>query len=496
MQKENNQNIYYCYVRVSSKEQAEGESLNEQARQLKDYARRNNLQIKEPFYRETESAKSDDRKIFKEMVKDLRENKGKGLIFHKIDRSTRNFKDAIILEDLAKEGFEIHFVSDGISSKNENWRLFSIQVGFAKFYVDNLRHEIHKGINGMVEDGRCPTRAPIGYLDKGKGVKEPDPVMSGIVKRAFEIYSTGNYSIDALHKQLTKMGLMTKGTKTNPAKPLNPKALYKTLRNPFYYGVFKFKKALKRGSHQPIITKALFDQVQKVLDGRSYKHQRKFVYIFGGLMACPFCGKKLRSISARDRYKYYNCRFGCKCNIKEEFIEDQFFKSLCDIEFTEKETTVFLRAVAKFRADLSLNRLTQIKAVDLELSKIRLEKDKLLTLCLNGTIPEEEYKHASSNLVNKDKELCERRMSLEKADTETMNHIAKIGKLLKKPSLAYRMASDEKKRLLIRSLVENLSWQSSESDKTIAVIWKNEFRVIADRVKVNFGSATENRTPI
>ena len=54
-----------------------------------------------------------------------------------------------------------------------------------------------------------------------------------------------------------------------------------------------------------------------------------------------------------------------------------------------------------------------------------------------------------------------------------MDHTAQIGKLLKKPSLAYGMASEEKKRKLVKSLMENLSWRTENDTKTIAVIWKN-----------------------
>jgi hypothetical protein len=37
------------------------------------------------------------------------------------------------------------------------------------------------------------------------------------------------------------------------------------LRNPFYYGAFKFNGELYEGKHEPAIAKKLFDKVQEVM---------------------------------------------------------------------------------------------------------------------------------------------------------------------------------------------------------------------------------------
>ncbi len=294
-----------------------------------------------------------------------------------------------------------------------------------------------------------------------------------------------------------KMGLMMPATLKFPSRPPTFRAMYKILRNPFYYGVFNHKGEIKQGNYEPLITKSLFDKVQAVLDDRGYKHTRKFIYLFSGLLTCFHCGRPLRAISAKKRYKYYSCRnLACKCNLKEEMVEEYFTKDLQDLEFDDNEAKQFLKAVTIFRQDLKSNRETQIKHVDLELTKLRQEKDRLLDLCLAGTVSEDAYKSKSSELVNKDKDLCERRMALEKADSNVLDHIAEIGKLLKKPSLAYRMASEEKRRKLVKSLVENLSWKTVEGVKTITVVWKNEFQPVADRNKLNSGGPSENRTRV
>jgi|GEM_PF-6593736 len=66
-----------------------------------------------------------------------------------------------------------------------------------------------------------------------------------------------------------------------------------------------------------------------------------------------------------------------------------------------------------------------------------------------------------------------------RTDGETVSHIIEIGKLLRKPSLAYRMASEEKKVSLVKSLVENFIWQ----DGKLTTGWKNQYKLIAERTK-------------
>lgn len=89
-----------------------------------------------------------------------------------------------------------------------------------------------------------------------------------------------------------------------------------------------------------------------------------------------------------------------------------------------------------------------------------------------------------SKYSNKEIEFNERRMALEKADEKILSQITEIGKLLKKPSLAYRMASDEKKHDLVKSLMENFSWNGDSP----MPVWKKEFEIVANRPKNSIGS--------
>lgn len=357
------QNSYFSYVRVSSREQSEGASLDEQDRQNEDYAKRRDMPIVKTF-REVESAAENNRPTFKLMVQELRHYKVKGIIFNKIDRAARNLKDQALLEDLAKEGFELHFVADGISTESPNWRLVFVQFGFAKFYIENLKQEIEKGTMGMLHDGRSPNPAPIGYKDMGRGVKDVDPVQAKFIKKAYELYASGNYAITEITAILKNEGLRNKF-----GRPVNDKVLYKLLRKPFYYGIVTYRGVAYNGAHPAIITKQLYDKVQAMLDGKNFKHVHRFYYVFQSLIPCPECGRRMRSVSAKGRYKYYNCR-DSQCentkNLNEKEVEELFFKSLQRLEFNNEEVELFLNAVKQFRVDLRSHKRTDLRHIDME----------------------------------------------------------------------------------------------------------------------------------
>jgi len=471
---------FLAYIRVSSKDQEQGMSLEVQQHQIETYTREKEIQI-DQFFGGVESASATGREEFGELVSILKKEKYQGVIFHKIDRSGRNPADQGKLYELMEEGYEFHFVYERYSTKDGTGRIMLYMMwAMASAYSENLKAEIQKGIFGLLKNGRYPNPAPVGYKDANHGVKLIDEKLAPLVKKAFELYSTNNYDVKTLHKRLSDLGMTNK-----KGKPLNTQTLYKMFRNSFYYGCIEYNGESYVGAHEPIISKELFDRVQEVMNKKSYKHKRKFVYLFAGLVSCRVCGKPLRSISAKNRYKYYSCRnLDCKCNLKEETVESQFFSGLRKLEFEDKEVEAFLEAVKVFRQELRQTKGAELKHIALELEKIKSDSDHLLDLYLGKKIDDLEHKTVKTKLTNKELELRERQAALMNADNKIIDQIAEIGKLLKRPSMVYRIASDEKKVLLVKSLVENFSWQEGE----LQIRWKNQYKIVAERNK----NTTEN----
>ncbi len=476
---DNTNNNCLIYIRVSSEKQKEGMSPEEQRRQILAYVERKNLKVVGD-YEEAESASQFNRPKFNQMISSLKELRANSIVFHSVDRSARNLEDASILHRLLKDGYELHFVAEGIDTTAPIGKsMVLILWGMASSFSENLKFHIGKGIEGLLENKIYPNPAPIGYLNPfmKKSLKLIDPVKGPLVKRAFELYATGNYSLVALAKVMNNLGL-----KSKKGNPMNQKRMTDILKNPFYYGCFYYRNDLHEGAHEPLITKKLYDTVQLVMQGKGFKITRTFVYIFQNLVVCPECKQKMRCVSAKKQYKYYNCT-NSKCefkNLKEEDLEKLFLFELKQIQFSEEEGKKFVETIKRFRSDMAFHRDTELKTIQIEETRIRNQLEGLALRSIDGKIDEYTYDSLKTRLLNQLSDIKDRRNVLDTVDEQTLEKIVNLGKLLRNPYLAYTKASPENRRRLVHSMVENLSWNG----KTIISNWKNEFKLVAEAKNV------------
>src|SRR5215468_4978011 len=206
---------FYGYVRVSTAKQGEkGVSLQEQRDAIERYTQRNGLKISE-WFEERETAAKRGRPIFNKMLKLLRSGKADGLIIHKIDRSARNLRDWADLGQLIDAGIQVHFANESLDLHSRGGRLSAdIQAVVAADYIRNLREETRKGFYGRLKQGLYPLPAPLGYLNRGKGqAKTLDETRAVYVRKAFELYASGRYSLITLLAELTTLGLRNRNGK-------------------------------------------------------------------------------------------------------------------------------------------------------------------------------------------------------------------------------------------------------------------------------------------
>jgi site-specific DNA recombinase len=173
------------------------------------------------------------------MMRKLRKHEADGVLVHKIDRGARNLRDWADVGDLIDAGFEVYFVNENLDMKTRGGRLSAdIQAVVAADFIRNLREETRKGFYGRLKQGFLPLPAPIGYLDQGKAKpKILDPERAPLVRQAFELYATAEYSLERLLEQLRSRGLTNRRGGT-----LSLSSLSVLLNNPFYMGLCGSRK--------------------------------------------------------------------------------------------------------------------------------------------------------------------------------------------------------------------------------------------------------------
>lgn len=115
-----------------------------------------------------------------------------------------------------------------------------------------VRELAARGRRMKAEAGGLNGCAPVGYVNRRRGDRtwvEVDPVMGPLVKEAFELASTGKYSLRKLLVIMTHKGLRSRN-----GKPLSPSSIHYMLSNPFYYGLLQTSAGLGQGLHPALVS--------------------------------------------------------------------------------------------------------------------------------------------------------------------------------------------------------------------------------------------------
>lgn len=298
------------YARVSTDKQAQKDlSIPAQIEAMREYAKKNNWKVAGHFIDEGESARTANRPELKRLIQHCKENKGvDAVIVHKIDRLARNLIDyATIKAILKQKGIRLISITEPFDDNPVGHLLENIIASISEWYSANLGEEVKKAYSSKLKRGEWPTKPPIGYKSiKGKDGRPkqvPDLKASSLVRQAFELFSTGNYSLQTLSEYIAERGL-----KTRYGRIYSPEMIKRLLTRRFYIGRLEWKGKEYRGKHKPIISKELFYRVQEVLKRRSVDtgEKGKLNFLLRGIAYCKVCGQRLTG-EVHPRGTYYRC---------------------------------------------------------------------------------------------------------------------------------------------------------------------------------------------
>ncbi|WP_341753969.1 recombinase family protein [Candidatus Tisiphia endosymbiont of Dioctria rufipes] len=127
-------------VRVSTKEQEEGHSIEAQKHRLTEYCQRKNLEIIQIF-EIVESSSRGDRKQFKEMIKFAKNHRDTiAVVADKVDRVQRRISEISLLEEPIKAGkIELHFRTEGYVINKDSQSHARLMCGMNVFNGTILR---------------------------------------------------------------------------------------------------------------------------------------------------------------------------------------------------------------------------------------------------------------------------------------------------------------------------------------------------------------------
>lgn len=451
---------YLAYIRVSTVKQGEhGSSLQEQRSAIEAYAARHGLAIAQ-WFEETETAAKQGRREFMRLTSLLRQGKASGVIIHKIDRSARNLKDWAGLGELIDAGIEVLFAHEGLDMQTRGGRLAAdIQAVVAADFIRNLRDEVRKGFYGRLKQGYYPLQAPRGYVDRGRArIKDIHPIDGPLVQQAFELYGTGNYSLELLRIEMAQRGLITASGNT-----LSFNGIAKMLHNPFYIGLIRIHKTnqIFQGNHTPLVTKALFDRVQAILSGRQYPRIEKHQFTFRRLVKCAGCSRSLTG-ERQKGHVYYRCHDrGCKgVSVNEDTVDGIVGHELAALSFEGRDLGD-MRDL--FREQVELEEIRQGRGEDKINCDIALNEQRITRLTdalIDGTIDKSTYEERKCDLLGRRKTLQDRLQSGE--DSTFWRDVLQKFELGLTAYSSYFRGNDAEKRETVQLVSSNLLVRGKE----------------------------------
>ena len=435
----------YGYTRVSTVKQGDGVSLEVQRDAIKGFAAHRGIIITK-WFEETETAAKRGRPVFNQMVAELRRRRAAGVIFHKIDRSARNFADWARIGDLSEAGFDVHFSNENLDFSSRGGRLTAdIQAVIAADYIRNLREESIKGQNGRLKQGLYPYKAPIGYLNNGGGKpKTIDPVRAPLIKNMYELYATGNYSLWSLVPKMKELGL-----RNHHGKPLAKTAIEKILRNPFYTGIITIKrtKCSYTGIHEPLISVPLYEVVCRIREARDNKKETKHNHLYRGMFKCGNCEVSL--IPERQKgHVYYRChKKNCDTKtIREDALESNIVQLLQRVSLSDYQLLTIKKRFANWLDKQEAKTITEI--APMELATIETRLSSLTDKFIDEKIDEDIYQQKKTELLleqQKWQQVLTEKSSTNRQKQRLDQFICKIRNL----ATHYQAAADMQKRELV-----------------------------------------------
>jgi DNA invertase Pin-like site-specific DNA recombinase len=464
----------YGYIRVSDQKQVEGASLSEQERIIGEYAVKNGLNILE-WFRETKTAAKKGRPQFTKMMALLKKGKADGMVIHKIDRSARNLHDWAAVGDLIDKGIEVHFAHESLDMTERGGRLSAdIQAVMASDYVRNLRQEALKGLYGRLKQGIYPFRAPVGYLDNGKGaVKTIDERYRKLIQMLFELYVHQDHSI------LTLIPVMKeKGLRNWRGNPLGKNSISRILNNPFYMGLMKVKGKVFEGSHEPIISPRLYKQAQLKIAGKARSGPSIHSYLFQGLIKCHLCSRSMIG-EIQKGMVYYRChKKGCSTKSRrEDFIEQSVTNLLRQITLTEEEHSTLEGILNEYEQDKEKAKEDFLKGINLQLKDVMEKEQKIFDAYLENIIDKEELNERKNLFKEQIRDLNYSKKMVDAENDERLKIYRESLELCKSPINIYNSATKEEKRMLVKMMVSNFT----VNEKRVMILPLSPYSQLANR---------------
>lgn len=457
-----------CYVRVSTENQIENYSIDEQTERLEAYCKAKDYSIYKIYTDGGFSGGNTNRPALNAMLTDIEHKLFDAIIVYKLDRLSRSQKDTLMLiEDyFLKNDIDFISISENFDTSTPFGRaMIGILSVFAQLEKDQITERFTMGRIGRSKSGlfHGGGNAPKGY-NYINGHLEVNSVEAEQVKEVFSLFLSGK-SVNAISRIMTK--------KHSDSLWKNATQITNCIRNSIYIGKVKFKGIEYDGEHQPIISEEDFHRANELLESDdrikfpAQKTPFRAGFLLSGLIYCKNCGARYSAC-----HGYYKCYSRSKST--QKFVKDPSCKNK-NWKIEELDSLV-ISEIHKIAIDDTYKKLFKkekksddTKSIKDEITKTNSQINRLLDLYQISDVPIDIIKGKITALTNKRDKLTELLDKGKKADNYKVFQAA-----LNKFEALDDTSSIEERRLLISTLIECITID----EEIVNIKWRIESKII------------------
>jgi len=310
------------WIRVSTEDQAQGESPEHHEERARSYAKSRGWQVKELYDLAGQSGKAVmQHPEAKRMMKDIERAHIGGLVFSKLARLSRNRRE---LEDFAdffnKHNADLISLSEAIDTSTAGGRMFFHLLGvFAQWEREEITERVNASVLTRAKLGKSINgSAPYGFQWKERKLLI-QPEEAAIRRKAYDLF------LQCRRKGQVARELNGAGYRTREGAIWRDTTVLRVLEESSAKGIYLFNTVRQTGTWrtepkpesewgkvtcEPIVSEELWNQVNQIIEEqlKAWKKPGKApVHLFSGLAHCS-CGHKMYVAANSPKYFCRKCR--------------------------------------------------------------------------------------------------------------------------------------------------------------------------------------------